>query len=190
MGEENSVDKIFRAITLLKGIHAIIEIISGILLFIISKDFIAKTIVTVVDGGIVGNPNGFVIHHISQFGVNLTIAIKLFFAFYLLIHGIVNLTLVYGIIKKPFWAYPISLVLFIGFIIYQAYSYFILPSKWLLFLTIFDSFFIWLVFYEYHKLLKTHSFLGKIKLIVKAEVPPIVKVERLKMPRIVGGLLK
>lgn len=180
MKEENAIDKVFKTITLLKGIHAIIEIISGILLFMISKEFIAWTIVKFVDGGIVAGADNFIIQYITQFGLDLTLATKFFFGVYLLSHGIVNLSLVYGIIKKPFWAYPISILFFIGFIIYQTYSYFILPSGWLLFLTIFDIFFIGLVFYEYNRLLKTHSFLGKIKLIVTAEVPPIVEIKTLK----------
>lgn len=181
MEKLKAVDKIFKTITILKGIHAIIEILLGITLLILSKEFISNVILAFVEGKFVGDPSSFIANYISQFGIDLSLGIKLFLSFYLLIHGVINLSLVYGIIKKPFWAYPISIVLFIGFIIYQAYSYFILPSAWLLFLTLFDILFIGLVFYEYHHLLKEYSFLGKLKLIAIAKVPKLVEI---KIPKI------
>jgi uncharacterized membrane protein len=176
MEKIKTVHKVFKTVTILKGIHAIIELLLGIALLILSKEFISNAIVAFVEGRLAGDPSSFIAQYISQFGIDLSLGIKLFLSLYLLTHGVVNLSLVYGIIKKPFWAYPISIVLFIGFIIYQAYSYFILPSAWLLFLTLFDILFIGLVFYEYHILLKRYSFLGKLKLIVEAKVPKIVEI--------------
>jgi len=181
MKKQKTVHKVFKTITILKGIHAIIEILLGITLLILSKEFISNIIVAFIEGRFVGDPSSFIAQYISEFGISLSLGIKLFLSLYLLSHGVINLSLVYGIIKKPFWAYPISIILFIGFIIYQAYSYFILPSAWLLFLTLFDIFFIGLVFYEYHLLLKRYSFLGKLKLIVKAKVPKIIEI---KIPKI------
>ncbi|MDD5192020.1 MAG: DUF2127 domain-containing protein [Candidatus Nanoarchaeia archaeon] len=175
-----TVHKVFKTITILKGIHAIIEILLGIILLILNTEFISNTIVAFIEGRLVGDPSSFIAQYISQFGIDLSLSIKLFLSLYLLIHGVVNLSLVYGIIKKPFWAYPLSIVLFIGFIIYQAYSYLIFPSAWLLFLTLFDILFIGLVFYEYHLLLKKYSFLGKLKLIAEAKTPKIVEIN-LKM---------
>jgi len=177
MENQKTVHKVFKTVTILKGIHAIIELLLGITLLILSEEFISNTIVAFVEGRLAGDPSNFVAQYISQFGIDLSLGIKLFLSFYLLGHGVVNLTLVYGIIKKPFWAYPISIILFIGFIIYQAYSYFILPSAWLLFLTLFDILFIGLVFFEYSHLLKKYSFLGKLKLIAEAKVPKIVDIK-------------
>lgn len=175
------VHKAFKTLTILKGIHAIIEILLGITLFILSKEFIANTIIALVEGRLVGDPSSFIAQYISQFGINLSFDIKLFFAIYLVSHGIVNLSLVYGIIKKPFIAYPISLLIFIGFLIYQIYSYFISHSIWMLVITLFDILFIALLFYEYNRHLKRYSFLGEIKLVVKAKVPKIVEM---RIPKI------
>lgn len=174
---QKAIHNIFKTITILKGIHALIEILLGVILLILSKEFISNVIVAFVEGRFVGNPSSFIAHHISQFGMGLSLGIKLFLAIYLISHGIVNMSLVYGIIKKPFWAYPISIVLFIGFVIYQTYSYFILPSAWLLLLTFFDILFIGLVLYEYNHLLKKYSFFGKLRLIVKAKVPRIINLK-------------
>lgn len=182
MEKQKAVHKVFKTVTILKGIHAIIEILLGVVLLILSKEFISNVIVAFVDGRFAGDPNGFIAQYISQFGIDLSLSIKLFFAFYLIGHGIVNLSLVYGIIKKPSFAYPISLVAFTGFLIYQTYDYFESSSLWMLLIILFDILFIGLLFYEYHHHLKEYSFLGKLKLIAKAEVPKIVEI---KIPKII-----
>ena len=182
MAEIKTVHKVFKTLTILKGVHAIIEILLGIILLILTKEFIANVIVAFVEGRLAGDPSGFIARYITQFGISFSLGVKLFIALYLISHGIVNLSLVYGIIKKPSIAYPISLLVFIGFIVYQTYSCFVLYSLWLLFIILFDILFLVLLFYEYHHHLKKYSFLGKLRLIVTAEVPPIVKVELPKIP--------
>lgn len=188
MQKQKAVHKVFKTITILKGIHAIIEILLGITLLILTKEFISNAIVSFVEGRFAGDPSGFIAQYISQFGIDLSLGIKLFFAFYLIIHGIVNFSLVYGIIKKPSIAYPISLLIFLGFLIYQTFSYFASYSVWLLLLTLFDILFIGLLFYEYNCHLKKYSFLGRLRLIAKAKVPKIVEIKIPKLPKIVKTL--
>ena len=164
MEKRKTVHTVFKTITILKGIHAIIEILLGITLLILSKDFISNVIIALVEGRLAGDPSGFIAKYISQFGIDLSLGIKLFFSLYFGIHGIVNLSLVYSIIKKPTIAYPVSLVVFIGFLIYETYSYFISSSIWLLSLALFDFFFIALLFHEYRHHLQKYSLLGIIRL--------------------------
>ena len=178
--KEKAVHKVFKTITILKGIHAIIEVLLGIILLILSKEFISNGIIYFVEGKFLGDPDWFIAQYISQFGIDLSLSIKLFFAFYLISHGIVNLSLVYGIIKKPSLAYPVSLIIFVGFLIYQIYDYVLTHSLWMLGIILFDILFVGLLFYEYNTHLKRYSFLGKIKLIVAAKVPKIVEI---KMPK-------
>lgn len=177
MKKERTVHKVFKIITILKGIHAILVILTGIILLIISKELISNIIIFLVKTGFVGDPSSSIAQYISQFGINFSSNIKLFISLYLIGHGVVGLSLVYGIIKKPSLAYPISLVIFIGFIIYQIYDYFILPTMLLLLFTLFDILFVGLLFYEYNHLLKEYTFLGKLKLIAKAKVPKIIEIE-------------
>lgn len=182
MEKRKTVHQVFKTITILKGIHAIIEILLGFTLLILSKEFISKGIIFLVERRLAGDPSNFIAQYISQFGIDLSLGIKLFFSLYFIIHGIVNLSLVYSIIKKPSFAYPISILVFIGFLIYETYSYFILASLWLFFIALFDLLFIGLLFYEYNHHLEMYSFLGKLKLIVKAKVPKIVEI---RIPKII-----
>ncbi len=101
MEKRRTVHAVFKTITVLKGVHAIIEIILGLALLILTKEFISSAIVAFIEGRLAGDPTGFIAKYITQFGIDLSLSIKLFFAFYFIIHGIVNLSLVYGIIKKP-----------------------------------------------------------------------------------------
>ncbi|HLC53399.1 MAG TPA: DUF2127 domain-containing protein [Candidatus Nanoarchaeia archaeon] len=177
MDKVKAVHKIFKTVTILKGIHAIIEILLGITLLILTHNFISEVIVVLVRERLVGDPDFFISQYISQFGIDFSLSIKLFFASYLIIHGIVNLSMVYGIIKKPSVAYPISLVIFIGFLIYQLYDYFVTHSLWMLGIIIFDIIFIMLLFYEYNAHLKIYSFLGRLKFIVRTKVSKVIEVE-------------
>jgi len=176
MERRKTAHKIFKTVIILKGIHAIIEILLGITLLILSRKFISDVIVVIVEQRLVGDPDFFISQYISQFGIDLSLSIKLFFSFYLISHGIVNLSLVYGVIKKPSIAYPISFAVFIGFLIYQAYDYFVSSSLWMLLIILFDVLFIVLLFYEYNNHLKKYSFLGKLRLIARAKVPKIVEI--------------
>ena len=173
----NAVDKVFKLTIILKGIHAFIEIFLGITLLVLTKEAISNGIAAFVEGRLAGDPSGFIAQHILQFGIDFSVGIKLFLAFYLCSHGIVNISMVYGIIKRPSYAYPISIVLFIGFMFYEANSYLLTSSLWLLMLTLFDILFLSLLFYEYDSHLKRYSFLGKLRLIVKADLPKIVEIE-------------
>ena len=181
MKEIKVVHKLFKTITILKGIHAIIEILLGITLLILTHNFISEVIVFLVKERLVGDPDFFISQYISQFGIDFSLSIKLFFAFYLILHGIVNMSMVYGIVKRPSMAYPASLVIFIGFMIYQIYDYLATYSLWMLAIILFDILFIGLLFYEYNIHLKKYSFLGRLKLIVEAKAPKIVEV---KIPKI------
>ncbi|PIN93228.1 hypothetical protein COU54_03830 [Candidatus Pacearchaeota archaeon CG10_big_fil_rev_8_21_14_0_10_31_24] len=192
MEKPKIVHNFFKIVVTLKFIHAIIELLLGTALLLLTHKFISEIIVILVKERFVGDPDFFISQYISQFGIDFSLSIKLFFAVYLIIHGLVNISMVYGVIKKPSLAYPISLIVFIGFLIYQIYDYIFTGSLWMLGIIIFDILFIILLFYEYGVHLKTHSFLGKLKLIARARVPRIVELNYplIKMTNIIHILPK
>jgi uncharacterized membrane protein len=50
------------------------------------------------------------------------------------------------------WAYPLSIITLIFFIIYQMYRYALQPSWWMVVLTVFDVAMIYLTFVEYKRI--------------------------------------
>src|ERR1035437_2757342 len=150
MEEEQVVEhELFDIGILLKGIHALVEIIGGILAFFVSSDFILRLATRITQGEILEDPNDYFSKHLIALAGSISVGTQQFVTFYLLSHGIINLILVLGLWKKKMWAYHASFVVLTIFSIYQIYRYIYNPSLWLVILTVFDIIVIWLIWREY-----------------------------------------
>lgn len=125
---EKRFHQIFVVSVLFKGLHALIEIVGGATLYLVSSDLITRW---------------------------LPATDQNFYAFYLLSHGLIKLVLVYGLLRQKLWAYPASFAVFGGFIAYQLYRYSFTHDIGLILLSIFDLFVIYLAVHEY-RLLRKH----------------------------------
>ena len=68
-----------------------------------------------------------------------------FYTVYLLIHGVLNVGLVAALLARLRWAYPVSILVLIGFVAYQVHEIY-LGKGWMLWLlTAIDLFVIWLI---------------------------------------------
>jgi uncharacterized membrane protein len=108
---------------LLKGLNAALEVIAGVALLVATPALVADLVNRV--GG------------------------KGFAAIYLLSHGVIKLTLVWALLGGKLWAFPVSMVVFGGFIVYQLYRYTFTHEWMLIALSIFDIFVIALIYLEY-----------------------------------------
>ena len=68
----------------------------------------------------------------------LSIGTKHFVAFYLLSHGAVKLWVIIGLMRERLWYYPVALVIFTLFIVYQIHRYTLTHSVSLLLITVID----------------------------------------------------
>ncbi|HVH78741.1 MAG TPA: DUF2127 domain-containing protein, partial [Stellaceae bacterium] len=68
---------------------------------------------------------------------------------YLLSHGAVKLALVVALLCGMLWAYPVSIVVFTAFIVYQLCLFTLSHAIGLIVLTVFDLLVIWLIWLEY-----------------------------------------
>ncbi len=145
-------DKIFFAFEvsiILKGIHSILEIMGGILIFIINKTFIVSAVLSLTQEELSEDPKDLIAHYLINNSNSFSTNSQHFIALYLLSHGIIKLFLIIGLFRKKLWAYPASIIVFSLFIIYQLYRYYFTHSIWLLLFTIFDVVIIWLTLHEY-----------------------------------------
>lgn len=146
---EKNTHLAFEVGIILKGIYAIIEIISGIVILFISQNFVQSIVYLVTQGELLEDPNDsisrFLVHSAQYFTLNS----QHFASFYLLIHGIIKLFLVENLMKKRLWAYPTAIIVFVIFAIYQIYRFTHTHSVWLIIFTIFDIIVIWLTWHEY-----------------------------------------
>lgn len=134
---------------ILKGLDGIAEIVGGAALYLISTATLQGWISWLTLGELSEDPKDIVANYLRDYAAHFSVDKKQFFAAYLLIHGLVKIVLVYGLLKDRAWAFPTSLVVLTGFLIYQAYELLIAPGVGLVLLTIFDVIVVWLIWQEW-----------------------------------------
>ena len=153
--EEKRIHQIFVVSVLFKGAHAVIETVSGLLLYFVSTHTIVHSLNRWSYGELAEDHNDWIANHLLQFARTFSVAEHHFYAFYLLSHGIIKGILVIGLLREKLWAYPASFAVFGAFIAYQLYRYSYTHDITLILLSIFDLFVIYLAVHEY-RLLRKH----------------------------------
>jgi len=146
---ERRIHQIFEVSVLLKGAHALIECICGLVLAFVSTSAITSLVNSLTQEELIEDPNDFVGTHLLGLAQNFTVSTQHFYAFYLLSHGIVKVFLVIGLLRNKLWAYPVSLVVLGVFILYQLYRFSYTHGFGLMVLTVFDVVVMGLIWHEY-----------------------------------------
>jgi uncharacterized membrane protein len=143
--------KLFIIGVCIKAFDGVVEILSGIALFFPAKviGFLHKFVLH----KLLKNSSGPLVHYTHEGISALSQHAGLFIMVYLLSHGIIKIFLVAALLYRKIWAYPLCIIIFTGFVIYQLYRYTSTHSLLLIFLTVLDLFVIALTWHEY-KLLK------------------------------------
>lgn len=150
--EKNNFHQLFIVSIILKGINAVMEIVGGAIVFIVSQEFIVKIVLFLTQEELSEDPSDKIANYLINSADHFSLSSQHFIAFYLLSHGLIKLGLVVGLLKSKLWSYPASIIVFSLFIFYQIIRYYHTHSLWLLVLTIFDLVVIWLVWHEYNYL--------------------------------------
>lgn len=143
------IHKSFEVGILLKGIDGILEMLGGILLKFFNPERLNKLTILLTQHELSEDPKDIVANFMLRLSSNFSISTQSFGVFYLLSHGIIKILLVILLWRKKVWAYPLTIVSFILFIIYQVYRYIISKSIFLIALTFFDIIMIFLTYAEY-----------------------------------------
>ncbi|HTK33356.1 MAG TPA: DUF2127 domain-containing protein [Candidatus Paceibacterota bacterium] len=155
MRNEKYIHRLFDISLILKGAHSIIEIIGGFVVLFISQDFITRMVLSITQEELSDDPTDAFANYLIHLAQSFSISSQHFIAFYLLSHGIVKGFLVYNLFKEKLWAYPLAIVVFTLFGIYQIFEFFHRGSLWLLALTVLDIIVIALTWHEYRYMEKT-----------------------------------
>ena len=154
---ERNIHRLFEISVLLKGAHAIIEIVSGAALYLISTDTIVNLAKMVTQDELIEDPKDFIATHLLGAAQHFSMASKSFYAFYLLSHGVIKLLLVVGLLRNQLWSYPASLIAIGLFIVYQLYRFSYTHSLGLIALTVFDLVVIVLIWHEWRIVRQAHA---------------------------------
>lgn len=144
----------FKISIILKGLHALLEIVSGIFILFVTRGDIVNWVLALTQAELLEDPHDPMAHLIIHIATNLSVSAKHFVSWYLLGHGIVNIIPIYGLLRRQLWAYPTAIFILLGFIGYQVFRYFYTHSLWLIVFSAIDLFVLYLVMHEYRYLKK------------------------------------
>lgn len=150
--KNNIVHESFKVAIILKGIDGVLEIISGILLVFLNPLRLNKLTGLLTQHELSEDPKDIVARAMMNFAFHFTANTQYFGIFYLISHGIVKLILITLLWKRKIWAYPVTIISLVIFIMYQLYRYTVYHSIGLIILTIFDIIIIMLTFIEYKRI--------------------------------------
>lgn len=149
---EKRIYLLFEVSLWLKGLFALSEIVAGIATYFVSQQFLLSLVLWVTKDEFVEDPHDLIANFLLHSVQNLSIGTQRFTAFYLLGHGVIKLWLIIGLLSKKLWYYPVAIVVFGLFIVYQLYRYTFTHSIWLLLITALDIIVIALTWHEYRYL--------------------------------------
>jgi len=152
---ERRIHQIFEISVLLKGAHALVECVGGVVLAFVSTSAITSLVNALTQEELIEDPNDFVAAHLLSLAQNFTVSTRHFYAFYLLSHGVIKVFLVIGLLRNKLWAYPVSLLVLGLFIVYQLYRFSYTHGFGLIALTVFDVRVMGLIWHEY-RLVRRH----------------------------------
>jgi len=142
----------FEVAILLKGIHAVLEIIGGVLLLFIKPATLARWIQVLTQNELAEDPTDYVANLLLRASERYTVQTWHFSVFYLLSHGLVKIVLVLLLWRRKLWAYPVAVAVLGLFIAYQIFRWTSTHSPFLIVLSILDALIIGLTIAEYERL--------------------------------------
>lgn len=149
---EENIHLVFEVSLWLKGVDAFFEIIAGIFTYFVSKQLLVGFVLRVTQEEFAEDPHDVVANFLLHMVQHFSVGAQSFLAIYLLAHGVIKLWLIIGLLRKKLWYYPVALVVFALFIVYQLYRYSFTHSVWLLLITALDVIVIVLTWHEYRYL--------------------------------------
>jgi uncharacterized membrane protein len=144
----------FRCGIALKGLHALVECVTGSALLFVPGQMLNQFVLFVGRIDLSLDRNDVIETHLQNMAAGLVGTGRHFAAAYLLSHGLVKLVLVIELLRNRLWAYPLMIVMLAAFIGYQSYRFLLTHSIAMVILTVFDAVVIALTWLEYREQLR------------------------------------
>jgi uncharacterized membrane protein len=145
--------KIVQTLIYVKGIIGVLEALAGIIMLMIGPNTLSRFVGLLFDYDLEDKEN-FVSKFLYDAANNLSMRMHIFIALYMIVHGIVFIAVVFALIYKKIWAFPIAGTMLGLFIIYQIRELSRAFSLTMMILTIVDILLLILLTFEYIRLRK------------------------------------
>ncbi len=134
---------------LAKALIACGEIVSGLVFAFFNYDTLYRAVFLFFGSELAESPRDIVWEYIVRGFGGFAATPRMVWVFIFLSHGIVKLLLLGGLWRGKAWAYPVSIIVFTLFIVYQFYQLTLTPSLLLWFITGIDLAVVLLIVREY-----------------------------------------
>ncbi len=148
------IHTMFRWALWLKGIFAMSEIAGGVAVGLVSQGLVVRLVDRVTGFDLSRNPEDIIANYLQQLALQFG-EIRHFAAMYLLMHGVVKMWLIVQLLRERIGFYPVALLVFGFFVVYQVYRFSLTQSWLLLLITLLDLVVMLLTWKEY-QLLRSH----------------------------------
>lgn len=148
------IHKTFVVGIILKGINALLEIFSAVGLFFLTPNRLMRAVSALTARELLEDPQDKIANFLLNYAPAFSLNTRLFILIYLLSHGLIKIGLIYALLKRRLWAYPLASVVFGAFVVYQVFRYTYTHSAWLIVLSLFDILVIFFILLEYRNLRK------------------------------------
>jgi uncharacterized membrane protein len=140
-----------------KGLDGVLEIVGGLLLFVVRPETITGILTTLTQHELSEDPYDVIASQLARLVQDFSASTQLFAGVYLLSHGVIKVVLVASLFRERLWAYPAAIVVFTLFIVYQMYRYVLEPSTSMIVLSVLDVIVIALTWLEYRRLKRVYG---------------------------------
>jgi uncharacterized membrane protein len=159
-------DTVFKISVILKGLDALVEIIGGVLLLFVTHSEITRLASWLTRNPLAGGSHSHIATIINHSAQQLVHTSTLLGAIYLLSHGVIKMFVIINVLRDKYWAYPLLIVVLLGFSIFQIISIISSHSIAVMLLTAFDIFVMVLTWFEWQRKRKKRAGLSQ-----KEEIP-------------------
>jgi len=135
-----------------KALLAAAETLLGFGLLMLSGSWIETAARWLTASELTEDPSDWLSGRIMAAAQDFSISTQHFWATYLIGHGVIKLLAVGALFARMRWAYPLSMLILAGFIVWQMQKWLVTHSAAMLGLSIFDLFVIWLIWQEFKTL--------------------------------------
>lgn len=150
LSKSKPLDGVFYASLILKGIDGLIEAIVAFVILFFNPPRMQHIIDLVGQGVIAQHHQQLFLGLDTYVDTHYTDQLRYFLVIYLLIHAAIKLVSVVGLLMNKRWAYPFALITLGILVLYQLHEIiFVKPSIFMILLTVFDVFILWLIWREY-----------------------------------------
>ena len=152
--KQQSIHLVFKVSLILKAIFAAGEIIAGIGTHFVTQQFLFKVLERVTREELLEDRHDAIVNYLFNSAERFSTGTRNFAALYLLSHGVIKLWLIIGLLRGKRSYYPVAIVIFGMFILYQLYRFGLTHSMWLVLITAVDVLVVGLTWQEYRYIRK------------------------------------